>query len=175
MRLLKQTIERTAKARFRIQRLAGYRKLNVQSTDQKNLRRPETIRLISNRVLSPFKDMTGLDVKPVDKVYLNKKASLESGGIEYKAQITNPEGNLISVAVVDDASVADGAAEVEAKGFYFVTIKIDTNSATPTDLDAVVAAIKADSHVNGIIDAEVKGTGTDPASVLLRTSLEGGE
>ena len=175
MRLLKNTIERMAKVRFRVQRLASYRKLNRQSTDQKVLRRPSTIQLLSNRVLAPFKDMTGLDVKPIDKVYLNKFASLEQDGIKYTAQFSNPEGNLISIAIVNDASVADGAAEVEADGFYYVTIKIDTDSGTPTDLDTVVAAIKADSHVSGIIDAEVTGTGTDAASTLTRASLEGGE
>lgn len=175
MRLLKNTIERMAKTRYAIQRLSGYRKVNRQITDQDVLRRPSQIKLISNRVLAPFKKMTGLNVKPIEKVYLNKFASLESGGLKYTAKFTNPEGNLISIKIEDDSTLADGAASVEADGFYTITIKVDTDSGTPTDLDAVKAAIDADEHVSGIISVEVTGTGADPVATLSRTRLTGGE
>lgn len=174
MRLLKSTIERMAKTRFRIQRLSGYRKVNRQITDQDVLRRPSQIKLISNRVLAPFKKMTGLNVKPIEKVYLNKFASLESDGLKYTAKVSNPEGNLISVEIVD-GPVADGTAEVQATGFYEVKVTIDTDSGTPTDLDTVKAAIDGDSHASGIISVEVTGTGGDAASTLTKTRLEGGE
>jgi len=175
MRLIKNTFERMAKVRFKIQRLAGYRKLNVQSTKQDVLRRPSTQDLLSNRVLAPFKDMTGLNVKPVEKVYLDRFASLEDSGIKYTSRVANPEGNLVSIEIVNDASVADGAAEVEASGLYDVKVLIDTDSGTPTDLDAVIAAIEADSHASGIVTVELTGTGTDAAQTLTRTRLEGGE
>lgn len=175
MRLLKNTIERMAKVRFSALRLDSYYDINPQFERQGTLRRPSTQDLISNRVLSPYKDMTGLNVKPIEKAYLYRFASLDQGGIKYTSKVSGPEGNLVSITIVNDTGLADGVAEVDADGFYDVTIRVDTDSAAPTDLDTVVAAIQADDHASGIIEAEVTGTGTDAVSTLEYTRLKGGE
>jgi hypothetical protein len=133
------------------------------------IRRPAVAKFIVDRIEKVKQSVRDIDIETSVETDFNIAASLTYGALKLEAKESGPFGNLISLTVVDGATL--GAAEVEVINDSDIVIMIEDGV---TDYDTVKAAIEA-SDADQLVSVTVTGLGTDVAELSSQVSLEGGE